>query len=131
MSKQIKNVEFLSVEFSFYCEVPDGCLNLGILKLECQGRTFELDTVRSEWLHVDNGTTVRVDLEVDEDVSDTCKFDLTKEDMDSDDLKIDLWFDVTEGLEDGYVDPDSVTLFVKHINPDGSGCTIAMDINLD
>lgn len=131
MSKKIKDVEFLGVEFNFYCKIPEGCLNLGILKLECEGRTFELDTVRSTWSNEGGGTTVMVDLEVDEEVSDTCKFDLLKSDLNSKELKISLWFEGIEVDDEDYVDPDSVTLFIKHVNPDGSGCTVALDIDLD
>ena len=132
MSKEIKNVEFSGIEFNFYCVIPHGCLNLGMLKLECEGRTFELDTIQSRWFTPDDAfSIIEVDLAVDEDVSTECKFDLTSADLWSNDLKATLWFDVVDELSDEYVDPDSITLYVKFINPDGSGCTKAIEIDLD
>lgn len=134
MGKEIKGVEFLGLEFVFYCKIPYGSLNLGLLTLECEGRSFVLDTVESRYNDVNNATNVEVKLNVveDEALIDGCKFDLTASDLHSNKLNIKLWWDEFVEISKGdLVEPDSITLFVKFINKDGSGCTKSIEVNLD
>jgi hypothetical protein len=131
MSKEIKGVEILGVEMSFYCEIPHGSLNIGLLTLENEGRSFVFDSVESIYSSRNSATDVTINLEVDEDLDNDCKYDLTSADLFSRTIRGNLWFEEAVELSDGnYVEPDSVTLFVKFINEDGSGCTKAIDLNL-
>jgi hypothetical protein len=132
MSKKIKGVEILCVDIEFYCKIPDGSLNIGLLTLENEGRTFVLDTVESRYHIRNNATSVEVKLAVDEDLVEGCKYDLTANDLHSNTLKASLWWEEdVENSNGGFVDPDSITLFVRFNNDDGSGCTKAIDVNLD
>lgn len=133
MSKQIKNVEFLTLEISFHCIIPYGCVNLGLLTLEYEGRQFQLDTVTSRWYTPDEAfTTIEIDLKVDEDVSVDCKFDLTEMDLYSNNLKATLWLEEAIEISNGeYVEPDYISLGVKFLNPDGTGMTKSIDVEID
>lgn len=119
--KKIEGVEFLAVEIDFHCIIPQGCLNLGSVRLEREGRSFVLDTVQSEWYEEDDHTLVRVLLQAgiegssNEDVD--SEFDLTAMDLLASDLKATIFMEVDEDeAEDSdlpYVEPDSKTLFVR------------------
>lgn len=121
--KKIEGVEILGVELDFYCVIPHGCLNLGSVRLQREGRSFVYDTVQSEWYKEDNRTIVRVTLQAgiegssNEDVD--SEFDLTAEDLLASDLVATIFMeadeedDELEGVQLSYVDPDSKTLFVR------------------
>jgi hypothetical protein len=127
--KKIEGVEILGVELDFYCVIPHGCLNLGSVRLEREGRSFVYDTVQSEWYKEDNRTIVRVTLQAgiegssNEDVD--SEFDLTAEDLLASNLVATIFMeadeendydeedDELEGVQLSYVDPDSKTLFVR------------------
>lgn len=133
--KKIEGVEFLNVGIKFYSQVPNGCLNLGHVRLENEGRSFVLDTVSSEYFSTTQkpeegmlGTEVEVQLEAgidgDEELENS-NFDLTLADLHSDTLKATLYWEEAVEVTDGEFDePESVTLFVRF----NSSMTKAIDL---
>ena len=124
----IPNVKFISVEIEFYCIVERHLYDLGAVELECEGRTFILDVVQSYTNDDNNHTTITCDLAVDLDtfpIGEPSLYDLTASDLHNRNIYGTMYI----GDEDYEVEPDSVTLFVEFINPDGSGCTKAIELN--
>jgi hypothetical protein len=128
---KIDGVEILSLVIDFYCTIPLGCLNLGLVTIKHEGRSYVLDTVSSKWSEENNHTTVTVFLEKFEEDEDS-KFDLTKWDLHEDNLDVKLWLEEAIEVADGhYVDPESITLFVRFPNEDGSGMTKAINVTIE
>ena len=116
MEKEIEGVEILGVDIDFDCIIEFGCLNLGSIRLEREGRSFVFDTVRSEWYVEDDGTSISVTLEAGIDGS--CEdvdsdFNLTAMDLMANDLKATIFIDVDDEDDLTFQDPISMTLSVK------------------
>jgi hypothetical protein len=126
----MKDVRFNSVVMQFYCEIPHGCLNLGLVTLKNEGRSYVLDTVESQWYNEGNGTKVIIRLERDDELVPECKFDLTKFDLVSSTLEATLWHEEAIEVSDGeYVEPESQSFSVTFLKQDGSqGMTKAIDL---
>jgi hypothetical protein len=115
---EIKGIEFLGLEVSFYSKIPNGNVNLGVVRLECEGRTFVLDTIETEWSHEDGGTLLSIKLEagIDGCTKEECdsNFDITAIDLFSGNVKGTLWIEEDIEDEDGVtVEPDSISLFYR------------------
>ncbi len=130
---KIEGIEFLGVEISFYCEIPykNGNVNLGAVRLECEERSFVLDTVETKWSNDDGGTLLSIKIEAGIDGStDDCEsnFDLTALDLFSGNVKGTLW--IEEEIEDktGHtVEPESISLFYRYGGENGTTRVIDLE----
>jgi len=123
--KKIKGINYLQVVMQFNVEIPQGSVNLGVVRLEREGRSFVLDTVSSEYIGtIENPdeeipfTTILIGVEAgiegDEELE-ASNFDLTREDILADDLKATLWWEEAVEVSEGrFEEPESVTLYVGY-----------------
>lgn len=132
--KEIKGVEILGVEVSFYCKIPHGNVNLGTVRLECEERSYVLDTIETRWSHDDGGTLLSIKLEagIDGCTKEECNsnFDLTEMDFFNKNVKGTLW--IEEDIEDEYgcsVEPDSISLFYRIGGKNGT--TSVLDLTVE
>ena len=118
----IDGVEILSFETLLYGEREDEHeIDLGALYLSCEGREYVLDVCQS-YSTVDKGfTTIKMDLERDEDTFPVHehKYDLTATDLYDSDLKASFYIRSDLNVE-------TISLFVRH-----NGCTKAIDVKID
>ncbi len=134
MNKQTENlvegyidgVEILHATISIMGEVHVASLDLGAVRLNCEGREYALDITDSFWEVEDGCTEISCVLTtVDEyECFEDCKFDLTKEDLFSSDLTGTIFIG-EDYLEDASITPDfhSATLWVKY-----GDCTRAIEL---
>ena len=86
---------------------------LGALTLKREGREFILDVYESYQYDDDDcagATEIQCKLEIDEDTFEDCPFDLTMEDLLSDDVSAEFWIDG----EDEDFEVESMFLFFEH-----------------
>ena len=134
--KEIKGVTVLGVELDFYCIVPKGSTHLGLVTLECDGRSFVWDTVQTRTYEDFDHTRIEVDLDsdvvIEEDLAPDCKFDLMAVDFHDPNLKGRIWFEESVETSNGeWVEPDSQELAVRLNNEDGSGMTMIIDLEIE
>ena len=96
-------------------------IDYGSITLTCEDREFKMDVVQSYRHFEDGETTITCDLKtLDEDeIFTDCPFDLTREDLYSDKLKVEFFFEYEEQWE-------NCTLYVRD-----NGCTKAIDVDLE
>jgi len=85
---------------------------LGAVTLKRDGREFILDVCKSYQYDDDDccsGTTIQCDLEVDKDTFEDCPFDLTVEDLLSEDIYAEFYIS-SENEEDGEFEVERMTL---------------------
>jgi hypothetical protein len=92
--------------------------DFGALTLSCDGREFILDVCQTYWDFSSGDSEISCDLEVDKDVFEDCEYDLTKEDLYSNELTAEFYLG---GTFSNHV--ESITLFIK-----SGGCTKAIDV---
>lgn len=95
--------------------------DFGALTLKCKEREYILDTVQTYWTKEEGNSKVQIDLEKDEDVFSTCKYDLKAEDFISKHLKAEFYLggNFSNSVE-------SITLFVRQ-----GEMTQAINVNLE
>lgn len=124
----IKNVIFLGIEIVFDCSVDKTLYDFGAVRLQCEDRTFILDVVSSTIN--DDESNIYLKLGVDTDTFPIAKesslYDLTRGDLMSRKISGTLYIG-----ENFHEEPDFITLFVKFINTDGSGCTKAINLDIE
>jgi hypothetical protein len=121
----MKAVKFLGVTI-----VIDGIVyvtqyDLGSVTLECQGRTYMLDIVKSSSEFINGETVIECKLAEDRETLTDSKYDLLPEDFFNKDLKGTVFIG-----NDYETDPESQTLFVKFESAEG-GMTKAIDLELE
>ncbi len=132
--EEIKGVEILGLEVSFYCKIPHGNINLGSVRLECENRSYILDTIETRWDYEDGGTHLDIKLKagIDGCTKEECdsNFDLTEMDFFNKNVKGTLW--IEEEIEDEYgcsVEPDSISLFYRIGGENGT--TSVLDLTVE
>ena len=136
--KKIEGIQILNVEIVFHCIVQASLYDLGAVTLTCEDRNFILDVVETEIYEDNNHTTLVCKVQVDEDTftegesfhidGDTpLNYKLEAADFQHSGLKGTIYIGTEYETE-----PDSQTLFVKHINNEGTcGMTQAIELKLD
>ncbi|GAG91223.1 unnamed protein product [marine sediment metagenome] len=121
----MKNVEFLGVELDFYCKIDYTQYDMGSVQLKLDGRSYIVDVVRGEITYPNGGSLWSSEVEVDKETFDETytKYDLTPADLMDSNLVATIFLG-----GDYEVEPESMTLYVKFLNEDGSGCTKAIDL---
>lgn len=106
----IDKVEILSLEIKLFGERDlNEDYDFGALTLKCEDRKYILDTVQAYWSEEGGFSTIQIDLEKDEEIFSTCKYDLKAEDFISKDLEAEFYL---AGTFSNSV--ESITLFVKN-----------------
>lgn len=121
----MKNVIILGAQVVFNGDINNSDLEegFGAIRLNCDGREYILDVVYSTWASELDETTVALDLEVDKETFEDCKYDLTENDLQSNNLISTIFIgEVHDILK-------SATLFVK-IGGE-NGMTKAIDLILE
>ena len=136
--RKIDGISILGLEIRFHCIVDSSLYDLGAVILQCEDRNYILDVVRSEINNEDNHTLIMCDVEVDEDTfkegsknfigdGKVLKYDLVATDFMSPALTGTIYIG-----NEYEVEPESQTLFVKHINnEDSCGLTQAIELELE
>jgi hypothetical protein len=118
----IDGVEILGVTVVLYGEIEENeHVDLGALTIKRGNREYILDVVQSYRKFEGGFTTIETDLEKDEDTFDECPYDITSEDLMSDDLDIEFFID-----GDFSANIEYITLFVRFGGE--NGMTKAIDI---
>ena len=132
--EEIEGIEILGLEVSFYCKIPFGNINLGSVSLECEDRSYVLDTIETSWSHEDGGTHLDIKLSpgIDGCTKEECNsnFDLTQSDFFNGNVKGTLW--IEEAILDKYeneIKPDSISLFYR--SGGKNGCTSVIDLTVE
>lgn len=132
---EIEGIEFLGLEVSFYCEIPFGNINIGAVRLECEGRSFVLDTVETRWFNENNATKLVIKVEAGiggEFDFESCEsnFDLNQLDFFNGNVKGTLWLEeaILDENENG-VNPDYISLFYR--SGGENGCVSVIDLTLE
>jgi hypothetical protein len=119
---KIDGVEILGVTVVLYGEIEENeHVDLGALTIKRGNREYILDVVQSYRKFEGGFTTIETDLEKDEDTFDECPYDITSEDLMSDDLDIEFFID-----GDFSANIEYITLFVRFGGE--NGMTKAIDI---
>jgi len=117
---RINGVEILGVTIVLYGEIePTETVDLGALTIKRGNREYILDVVQSYRNFEGGFTTIKTDLEKDEETFAECPYDITASDLMSNDLNIDFFID-----GDFSANIEHITLFVKFPN----GMTKAIDV---
>jgi hypothetical protein len=127
MEKKIKGVNIHNLEVEIKGHIDRGIVDLGALTLEVEDRDFILDIVSSYHEHTEGMfggdiTRITCDLEVDLDVFEDCKYNLTKEDLlncEHNDLVRTLYVGGEEDFE--------VEQILFHFDVDGQDYTMKID----
>ena len=111
---KIDNVEILGLTVELYGETDNSpsVVDLGAVTIKREGREYILDVVQSYTTPKDGFTTIETDLERDDDTFDECPYDITAEDLMSDDL-------VAEFYIASELPVETLTLFVRFGGEDG------------
>ena len=121
----MKSVKFLGVTINIDGNVDVNQYDLGGVTLECKGRSYMLDVVKSDSQFINGETIIECELAEDRETLTDSKYDLLPEDFFNKDFKAMIYI----GCE--YDDqPESQTLFVKFESGEG-GMTKAVDLTLD
>ena len=86
----IDGVEIIGVEIELIGE-KDEETDLGAVTISRDGREYILDVIQSYSDFEDGITSIDTDLILDDETFDECPYDITKEDLFSDDLKVELY----------------------------------------
>lgn len=121
----MENVNFLGVEIQIDGEVNLGLLNLGAITLKKENREYILDIVSSISHFEDGLTTISCKVEVDKEIFDECKYDLTTVDLFCLDVA-EIFITTEDNKENIEYQTENQTLFVKINN-----MTKAIDLTLE
>lgn len=121
----IDGVEILGVTVVLYGErTDDDEIDLGAVTISREGREYILDVCQS-YTNIDGGfTTIETDLERDDETFEDCPYDITAEDLMSDNLKVEFYIggDFPHTVE-------HITLFVRFGGE--NGMTKAINVSED
>ncbi len=110
---KIDGVQILGVTIELYGEREDHHeIDLGAVTIKREGREYILDVVQSYTEVKDGFSTIETDLERDDETFDECPYDITAEDLMSDDLVAEFY--IVSDLE-----VENLTLFVRFGGEDG------------
>jgi hypothetical protein len=118
----MKTVKFLNVTIIVDGEVDVNQYDLGGVTLECNGRSYMVDIVKSNSLFINGGTIIECEVAEDRETLTESNYDLLPEDFFNKDFKAMVYI----GCE-YEVEPESQTLFVQF----EGGMTKAVDLALD
>ena len=136
--RKIEGIQILNVEIVFHCIVQANLYDLGAVTLVCEDRNFILDIESVQIYEENNHTTMVCNLVVDEDTfqegenfhldgDSILNYKLEAADFQNSKLRGTVYVGGEYETE-----PDSQTLFVKHINNEGTcGMTQAIEIRLN
>ena len=119
---KIDNVEILGLTIVLYGEVKkDEDVDLGSLTIARDGREYILDVCQSYTIFDGGFTTISAELIKDEEIFGECPYDITAEDLMSNDLKVEFYIGGTFSAN-----IENMTLFVKFGGE--NGMTKAIDV---
>ena len=101
----IHNIEILSLNVVLVGKI-DVETDLGAVTISREGREYILDVVQSYSMFEDGITSIETDLERDDELFFDCPYDITAEDLISDDLKVEFYISTENEIE-------SMTLFIR------------------
>jgi hypothetical protein len=101
----IHNIEILSLNVVLVGKI-DVETDLGAVTISREGREYILDDVQSYSTFEDGITSIETDLERDDELFSDCPYDITAEDLISDDLKVEFYISTENEIE-------SMTLFIR------------------
>ena len=121
----MNTVKFLGVTINIDGEVDVTQYDLGAVTLECQGRSYMVDIVKSNSQFINGETIIECEVAEDRETLTECKYDLKPEDF------FNKYFKAMVYIGCEYNDePEHQTLFVKFESPVG-GMTKAVDLALE
>jgi hypothetical protein len=105
---KIDNVEILGLTIVLYGETDNSpsVVDLGAVTIKREEREYILDVVQSYSTPKDGFTTIETDLERDDEIFDECPYDITAEDLMSNDLVVEFYIASEFPIE-------NMTLFVR------------------